>query len=217
MVKLSDYDVIVFDLDDTLYSEKLYVESGFNYLSSLISQLFQVDIKDDLVEAFRRKEKDVLGHVFGKFNLPVSIKEHFILAYRYHYPDIYLHRNVRFILDSLVEKNKPIYLITDGRSLTQRLKINALGIKHYFKTIYVSEEVGVEKPDPQSFLDVQHKEPNSKIVYIADNPIKDFIAPKKLGWASIGVRNEKTRVHPIIDGSQDKPDIWLQTFEDINI
>ena len=217
MVNLSSYDVIVFDLDDTLYSEKQYVHSGFKYLALIIQQLFSIDVEDDLLGAFTRNEKDVFSFIIDKYNLPATLKSHLVLAYRYHQPNLTLCKTVKLTLDSLKQLDKPMYLITDGRSLTQRLKINALDIKHYFKKIYISEEVGAEKPSIQSFMDIKKAEINSKIVYIADNPKKDFIAPRQLGWDSIGLKNEKIRVHPLTSDFLIKADVWLESFQEIKI
>ena len=54
-----------------------------------------------------------------------------------------------------------------------------------------------------------------KIVYIADNPKKDFIAPKQLGWNSIGILNENTRIHPLTNNYIQAADIWLDELKEI--
>ena len=70
--------------------------------------------------------------------------------------------------------------------------MQVLGIEGYFKAIIYTEQLGREywKPSPVGFekllaqLDAQPK--NS--VYVADNEIKDFIAPNKLGFSTIQLR-----------------------------
>jgi len=54
----------------------------------------------------------------------------------------------------LLEYLKPKYslhIITNGFSEVQNTKLTGAGIKDYFDTITVSEEVGVKKPDPEFF------------------------------------------------------------------
>jgi putative hydrolase of the HAD superfamily len=36
----------------------------------------------------------------------------------------------------------------------------------------------------------QHEIPSGNIWYIADNPSKDFFAPRKLGWRTVRIRRE---------------------------
>ena len=61
-------------------------------------------------------------------------------------------------------------LITDGRSLTQRLKIQALGLTDLFDDILISEAMQSEKPDDKRFVFLQNKYPAAKrFIYIGDN------------------------------------------------
>ncbi len=74
-------------------------------------------------------------------------------------------------------------LITDGRSLTQRHKINAAGLHAFFDDadIYISEETGHDKTNPDTFLRVMEKYAGAEeFHYIADNPPKDFFHPSRL-------------------------------------
>ncbi|QBY03120.1 HAD family hydrolase [Thalassotalea sp. HSM 43] len=217
MANLKNYDVVVFDLDDTLYSEMDYVISGYRYLSELIAKLYSKDTYQTFIEALEKDEPDVFSYVLAEHKLPSLLKEHLILAYRYHSPDIKLNESVLTTLKELRLRNVPMYLITDGRGITQRLKISALRINDFFESIFISEEVGAGKPKPDSFIAIQNKHPKKSIVYIADNPKKDFIVPKQLGWGSIGVLNMHNRVHSLIGDYQDKADCWLESFKEIKI
>jgi putative hydrolase of the HAD superfamily len=215
MAKLSDYDVIVFDLDDTLYSEKDYVLSGYKFLSDLIKKLYSKSTYQSFLEALDRNESDVFAYVIVQHRLPESLKEHLILAYRYHTPNIKLHEGAISTLEQLKSKNIPMYLITDGRGITQRLKIISLGIDEFFESIFISEEVGAVKPELDSFLAIQSAYPDQSIVYVADNPKKDFIAPKQLGWSSIGIINKNTRVHPLTSNYIQAANVWLDEFKEL--
>jgi len=215
MVNLLDYDVVVFDLDDTLYSEKDYVLSGYCYLVGMLKSLYSVDTHESFFEAILNNENDVFDYVLKKHQLPAFLKEHLILAYRYHKPNLILHDGAFEILNTLVNENIPVYLITDGRGITQRLKIEALKIGGFLDGIYISEEVGAGKPSPDSFIAIANKNPNKKIVYIADNPKKDFVAPNALGWDSIGLLHKKSRIHPLPENYETKANVWLEQFKEL--
>jgi len=215
MVNLSSFDVVVFDLDDTLYSEMDYVLSGYRFLADLVEKLYSKNTYQTFLEAIGRKERDVFSYVITKHQLPLTLKEHLILAYRYHVPNIKLHEGVISILEQLKNKKVPMYLITDGRGMTQRLKITSLHIESFFEYIFISEEVGVGKPKPDSFIAIQHVHPHKSLVYVADNPKKDFLAPTQLGWNSIGILNRSTRVHPVTNNYIQAANVWLNDFKEL--
>ena len=85
-----------------------------------------------------------------------------------------------------------------ARSLTQRNKILAAGLLSFFENpdIYISEETGHEKYDPDSFLRVMKKHAGAKeFHYVGDNPTKDFLHPAKLGWKTHLVHPFPLAVH----------------------
>jgi putative hydrolase of the HAD superfamily len=215
MANLSNFDVVVFDLDDTLYSEMDYVLSGYRYLSELIEKMYSKSTYQTFIKALNAKKTDIFDYVITAHRLPKSLKKHLILAYRYHTPNIKLHEGAISILNELKNKKIPMYLITDGRGVTQRLKITSLEIENFFEHIFISEEVGIGKPAVDSFLVIQNTNPSKKIVYVADNPKKDFIAPKQLGWNSIGILNKNTRIHPLTNNYIQAADIWLDELKEI--
>jgi putative hydrolase of the HAD superfamily len=215
MSDLSNFDVVVFDLDDTLYSEKDYVLSGYRYLADLIERLYSKITYQSFLDAITKNKADVFDYVIAENGLPVSLKQHLILAYRYHAPIISLHAGVIEVFNELKTKAIPMYLITDGRGVTQRLKISSLGIEGFFEDIYISEEVGAGKPELKSFAAIDLIHPQKSIVYIADNPKKDFIAPKELGWKSVGILNLNTRVHPLTNNYIETADLWLNEFKEL--
>lgn len=215
MTNLLDFDVVVFDLDDTLYSEMDYVISGYKFLAELIEKLYSKNTYQSFLEALKSKESDVFSYVITKHGLPETLKQHLILAYRYHVPSIQLHVGAITILEKLKSRNIPVYLITDGRGITQRLKITSLGIEAFFEKIFISEEVGVGKPEPDSFIAIKEMHPNQSIVYVADNPKKDFISPRILGWQSIGIIHQSSRIHPLTNSYETDADLWVKTITEL--
>jgi len=210
---LREYDVVVFDLDDTLYSENSYVNSGYKAIAHYVESLYGLDFNCALEKC--RDDSNVLASVLDELGLSTSLLPQFVQIYRYHEPDIEVLPGVNFILQGLKKEGVPIYLVTDGRSITQRLKITALGIKTYFCKIFISEEQGHEKPSPHSFEEINNQHKNSKIVYIGDNPKKDFIAPHKLHWDTIGIKHNEFRVHPLLE--IEAPRYWVENIGDLSL
>jgi putative hydrolase of the HAD superfamily len=98
-------------------------------------------------------------------------------------------------MESIKEQGGKIGIITDGRSLTQRNKIEALGIGKYIDGLVISEDIGSEKPDPRNFEALSEQIPASTYFYIADNIRKDFHTPNLMGWTTIGLIDNGLNIH----------------------
>lgn len=187
----------IFDLDDTLFPEIEFLKSGYKHIlksypdKSKISILFK-----EMMDKYYKKE-DVLHwivSVFAEENI-ILTKEDLLSQYREHLPDIYLSADAAAFLKKIKEKNIPAGLITDGRSITQRNKLKALGISNYFTDIVISEEFGYEKPNPANFLHFVENYSGYRFCYIGDNTRKDFIVPRQLGWKIYCLKDIGTNIH----------------------
>ena len=68
----------------------------------------------------------------------------------------------------------------DGRL---RLILQNLGISKYFAHIFISSELGADKPDPEIFrraLEVMHLDAN-EVLHVGDDPERDWKAAKEAG------------------------------------
>lgn len=185
---LDSIKAVVFDLDDTLYSEKEYVKSGFNAVASSYPEIS--NLNNDLWNAFENG-KAAFDVVLGN---NASQKADCIQLYRNHFPKIHLYQGVLALIQCLKQKNIKVGLITDGRPEGQRAKIKSLGLDVLIDEIIVTDEIGGEKfrkPCDIAFRIMQRKldVPFANIVYVGDNAKKDFIAPKELGMKSILFKN----------------------------
>ena len=183
---------VLFDLDDTLYSEKEYVRSGYRAAAKVLPQV--ENFAERLWAAFEAK-KNAFDEVLRQEGIPAEDwLVPLLQAYRYHKPDIHLYAGVEAMLRSLRAQGIGLGMITDGRSEGQRAKIEALGLAPLFDCIIVTDELGgvqFRKPNErayrmmQSFFDV----PFEAMAYVGDNASKDFKAPEALGMRSIWFRN----------------------------
>lgn len=213
--------VFVFDLDDTLYSERSFEESGIRSTYEWIVDKTNTDYSENfLIQLLENKSKwvELICNEFGRASL--VDKDYILQHYHSHSPQIRLFRDSEGFLANIRKKNGMVAVVTDGRSITQRNKLRSLGIADFIDQVYISEEVGFSKPSNHSFLLIQEQFPDRNFVYFGDNPKKDFIAPNELGWKTYGRRWAAHNVHqydlealPQINF----PSQWFSTFEEIAI
>lgn len=173
--------VVVFDLDDTLYKEVDYVRSGLMAVAHHFG--------DDSLLALMLKARSKGMNAFEAVKEQRSDAEidKMIEIYRNHKPQISLPRDTTLTLDYLHSKYT-LALVTDGRSVGQRNKIEALALERYFapEDIIISEEFGSDKHSAANFKTIEKNHPGAEsYFYIGDNPEKDFYQPNLLGWHTI--------------------------------
>ena len=113
-----------------------------------------------------------------------------IQTFRTHRPTIALHPDAAELLGRL-RGRFALGVITDGPTIQQRAKVDALGVATLVDEVILTDELGpgLGKPNPAAFetiadrLTVQH----AQCVYVADNAAKDFVAPNALGWKTVQV------------------------------
>lgn len=191
---------VVFDLDDTLISEKEYIRSGFRQVSKKIAEKNNLDkdyVYKIMYDTFNEDSKNVFNRVLDKLNIQYEkedIKE-LINYYRGHMPDIKLYDDAKYILDTLKAKGIKLGMITDGYKITQRNKLEALNIGDYFEHIVVTDELGREfwKPHQKPYEIIKEKLglEYENMVYVGDNVSKDFVTANKLGMNTIFINREE--------------------------
>lgn len=93
-------------------------------------------------------------------------------------------------LDGLdhLRKKYPVYLVTNGRTGTQKMRLTDSGISERVQGIFISEEIGYRKPQKQFFSYVfDHIPPveRDKVVIIGDGYSGDIEGGKKAGIRTI--------------------------------
>lgn len=183
---IDNLDAVIFDLDDTLYSEKDYVRSGYRKVAEHFGK---PEIADQMWEVFERGGK-AIDEVLEANGLAAQ-KDEALHVYRFQEPDIQLYPGVAEMIARIREAKK-VGIITDGRPEGQWAKIQALGFQ--VDEIIVTDELGgaqFRKPNPAAFRLMQERlfVPFERMAYVGDNTQKDFIAPENLGMRTIWFRN----------------------------
>ena len=188
--------IMIFDLDDTLYNEIDYVESGFNEVAKHLEKKINVSQEILFKKMIKNLNENGRGKIFDEILLEYNINnktniKKCLNIYRTHNPKIKLNPEALECLKRF--KNIKKYIVTDGNKLVQKKKIDALNISVFFEKIFITHRYGLHhsKPSPYCFMkisEIEKKSPDS-IIYIGDNPKKDFINIKKLGFKTIQILN----------------------------
>ena len=120
--------------------------------------------------------------------------------YRTHTPTISLRPEAALTLSELQRRGHPLGLITDGRIVTQRLKIEALKLGRWFAPEFtlISEAIGRSKSSGEPFRIMERRMSGlaHNFIYVGDNPAKDIEWPAKLGWTTVLIADNGSHIHP---------------------
>lgn len=187
--------VIVFDLDDTLYLERNYVESGLRAVGAWARARLGLDDLGSLMLA--RFAAGDRTHIFdnslaaaGAAPTPALIAR-MLNVYRQHHPTIHLETDVEAYLGN-PPAGTGYAIITDGFIDAQRRKLRALDLyRRGIRLGICTDRWGRDswKPSPRAYVHVQDYfglDPE-RFTYVADNPTKDFQAPLALGWNTVRI------------------------------
>ena len=184
---------VIFDLDDTLYSEKEYVRSGYQKIAEILPEV--ENAAEKLWTLFEAK-KPAIDELLKMENIQSEdVKQACLQAYRYQIPDIHLYEGVAEMLKEFKDKGLKLGIITDGRPEGQRAKMQVLGLEKMVDYIIVTDEFGgpeFRKPNPIAFQTMKEKlgVEYNEMCYLGDNIKKDFIVPQQLGMRSIRFLNK---------------------------
>lgn len=193
MPTLADIRGIVLDLDDTLYPEMDFVRAGFAAAAEVIASR---------VAAARAVKRMLVLQAAGQAKVFAALlaemgaadaeetERRMVAAYRSTRPALRLHDDAKRLLGRAAGRFK-LGLISDGWLETQRNKIEGLGIASRFDAVILTDELGRAywKPHERAFREMAQRLAcaEHELVYVADNPAKDFIAPNALGWTTIQI------------------------------
>lgn len=196
--------VVCFDLDDTLYKEIDFLKSGYRKVAELVGKRYGIDAwtaYDQMMVWYQRGE-NAFANLNEKYGINNPIED-YLNVYRFHQPSLMLSQDVKEVLKALKESGCELGIITDGREITQKQKIEALGLEEWISPdlALINEDKKYFKPNHWSFdrmmLSCYEMFPYSELVfyYVGDNTEKDFLAPNELGWTSICLLDDGRNIH----------------------
>ena len=199
--------VLVFDLDDTLYLERDFAFSGFCAVGEWLRATKGIEAFSSHCEALfvAGRRSRIFDEALEKLGLPPDEKLIAALVdrYRHHTPTITLAPDAQRYLNRDDGKCRRA-IITDGPAATQMAKIGALGLDRLVDHIICTDIWGRAfwKPHERAFeaTETWAGATGAQLVYVADNPAKDFIAPRRRGWRTVQIVRPD-RVH-VVEAAQ---------------
>lgn len=219
---MNNLQAIVFDLDDTLYSERDYVLSGFRAVADWAAVNLGIDRDRGIETLFDLYAAGVRNNTFNQWLAIHQIENTEVIAklldvYRSHVPTISPFSESIDLLTSLTKSYK-IGLVSDGYLQVQQRKWSALGLAYFFDAVVFSDSLGREhwKPSMAPFklvLEQLNVDPASS-VYIGDNPLKDFFGARQLGMFTIWVKRSNSEYGNLQPPSAEyHPDVTIDSLD----
>lgn len=184
--------IYIFDLDDTLYDERQYVDSGLRAVARFAADRWQLDEDISYQTMQTLLDSKGRGHIFDDLLAPYGLAtkanvKACVSCYRLHQPQISMQQHHEL----LQQLPKPLYLVTDGNKIVQQKKVQALGIEHYFERVFITHRFGIKHAKPSTYCFELIKKVErcnwEDMTYIGDNPAKDFVNLNKLGMKTVRV------------------------------
>lgn len=134
---------------------------------------------------------------FSHFKLKVNPQEINTLYFNNLKNGGYLIKDAAIFLKELNTLGLPIYAVTNGATIVQKSRLEKSGILKYLAKVYISEEIGLTKPDKDFFEYVLKDQSlkNDEVIMLGDSLSSDIAgalnAQIKPIWLDLGNLNTK--------------------------
>ncbi len=216
---------VLFDIDNVLYNSSYQVEMARR---AAVQAMIRAAGWDISVEEGMERLEDIVGKYGSNFN-----KHYDMLVgdrddkYRIVAAGVVAYHNTKRLHLKPYDDTVPILtrlrnsgyktgIVTNGLAVKQWEKLVRLGLENIFGTVVISEEAGVEKPDPAIFeracgeLEVLPEE----CVYVGDRLDTDILGANKAGMTSVRLLRGKCKdLKP--QGLQERPDFEIKRMEEL--
>ncbi|WP_327460392.1 HAD family hydrolase [Sphingomonas sp.] len=201
--------ILIFDLDDTLYVERTYVQSGFRAVAAWGERRFGWPAEQSYGSMLETLDREGRGAVFDEWlaahgRRSATLVAEAVRTYRQHEPDIQLAPEAAELLRRY--RRWPLYLVTDGHKLVQLRKVQALAIEPLFRKVFITHRYGIAnaKPSTLCFERIRSRERCDwrDMVYIGDNPAKDFVNLRPLGMRTVRVLTGEHKNRPASESQE---------------
>lgn len=188
-VPLGQYDVFGFDMDGTLYDERLFVEQAYKqvaiYLNEVSSQ--EVSIEEIAYWMLRRWEDKgssypyIFSECIEEYGVSKGNVKECLKRYRNVQLSLTLNQGVEKWLGQIITLTN-CFLITDGHDILQMKKFDALGLENFFENqnIVFTGSLGVKFYKPNltaiQYVKCLKNIENKKIIYFGDRNIDSQFA-----------------------------------------
>ena len=192
---------ILFDLDDTLYPERQFVDGGFAAVARFVASLTGRSSPNELTSRLiALHDEQGRGRLFdtllAELDLPVErdLVLACVLTYRTHEPSLQPFPGVVDALRDVRAAGIRTGLVSDGHAATQHRKLAALpDVERLLDVVVMTDDLGDEhaKPSTMPFLvacRILGVAP-ADAVYVANDSRKDFLGARGVGMRTVRVGN----------------------------
>ena len=183
--KIIDYEVIIFDLDNTIYNSSLYEDEVFKIISDYLYKKINIEKKKIFSFLKTKRKKEVISNsklnIFNsllKNNKKKYIKTCIKIFQNYKLKKIDYKKTLYSELKFLNKRKKEMYLVTNGNYNRQFSKIKALKILKFFSRIFILEKKSQQKPSLSGVKTLKKIIKNKKCIMIGDSVIDKKFALK---------------------------------------
>jgi len=193
---------VLFDLDDTLYAERQFVDGGFAAAARFLERRVGRGAGELTARLIALHDEQGRGRLFDTLLEELAAEADpadrqdlvlaCVLVYRTHQAVLEPFLGVVTGLHALRTAGIRTGLVSDGHAATQHRKLDALpGVRPLLDVVVMTDDLGAEfaKPSPAPFrvasrlLDVDP----SDAVYVANDRRKDFVGARAAGLRTIRV------------------------------
>lgn len=197
---------VFFDINDTLINHSRAQEVAIKKMATLLSKHDEAEFikvwketAKKYWELFEKREitfeeqrlrrvESVWNHFKAKLT-PQQISQYANYYITYYEQTLSVNPPLKVFLELLQANHIPIGIISNGHGSLQRSRLKTVGIESYLtdRLIFISEEVGVAKPDEKIFIlaeTIVGFSP-SEIIFFGDDVKNDIEPAKKRGWKTV--------------------------------
>lgn len=192
-----DYSLVIFDLDNTLYDENIYLFRAYEEIAFYLSQKY-THVLEDEINHFLKKEflkngrEALLNKLFATFNIRDELKKCLEIMRTVEFSQkITLTNKGKFLVNKAIGQSKVI-ILTNGNPIQQKNKIKQIDwgdLRKDIEIIYANEHE--PKPSTKVFenyimrsYDVQ----SYNVLMIGDSNVDEEFA-KRIGCSFINIVN----------------------------
>ena len=201
LLNLKKYDIISFDIFDTLVTRCIYEPDDiFKILNEYFSDekflekrklaetnarnFYQHDVNiDEIYEEYAKNNNISLASANALKKAEINIEKEMLTA----------RNDMLDLLKKLRELNKKVIIVSDmylpKKTITEIL--DNCGYKGLYEQLYVSNDIHKRKDDKFVWPFIKEKYPNKKIIHLGDNDLSDVSYPKEFGIDTIKIPSSK--------------------------
>lgn len=199
---------LFFDINDTLINHTFAQDKAIKKLAKHLPHIDESifykawkEISSSFWKLFEEKKITYddqrirrVASTWERFNTKLTAKDNYLLAdnyLRYYEQALCINLTLKQELEASLKNGVIVGIISNGYGPLQRKRLSAVGLKKYFtdKFIFISDEVGIEKPDGKIFELAENAVgiPPLQLTMYGDDYTNDIEPSKKRGWNTVHI------------------------------